>query len=139
MKAATERTHWRPPTPFPPHLEEWVGQLSDAQRAIVYRREAGLVPMTGERLADRRYRQAETLALARTKDRERIAAGLRRLLLESGAWRRPEYVAKLRERDAATFRMIAELSATLTPAQRAHLQERLRDYIRDITQLAASD
>jgi len=121
------------------HLEEWVGRLSEAQRAIVYRREAALVPMTAERLADRRYRQSGTLALARTKDRERIAAGLRRLLLESDAWRRPEYAAKLRERDAANFRMIAELSATLTPAQRAHLQERIRGYIRDITRLAPSD
>ena len=123
---------------FASHLEEWVGRLSEAQRAIVFRREASLVPMTEERLADRRYRQSGTLALARTKDRERIAAGLRRLLLESDAWRRPEYVAKLRERDAATFRMIAQLSATLTPAQRAHLQDRIRDYIRDITRLAAS-
>lgn len=121
------------------HLEEWVGRLSEAQRAIVYRRETLVAPLVEERLADRRYRQAETLALARTKDRDRIAAGLRRLLLESGTWRRPEYVAKLRARDAATFRMIAELSATLTPAQRAHLQARIHDYMRDITQLAASD
>jgi hypothetical protein len=121
------------------HIEEWVGGLSPAQRAIVYRHEAAGVPMVEERLADRRYRQTEILALARTHDRDRIAAGLRRVLLESDAWRRPEYVAKLRQRDAANFRMIAELSATLSPAQRAHLQERIRDYIRDITRLAASD
>jgi hypothetical protein len=121
------------------HIEEWVGGLSEAQRAIVYRREAVLAPMTEERLADRRYRQSELLALARTKDRERIAAGLRRLLLESDKWRRPEYVAKMHARDAAAFRMIAELSATLSDGQRAHLQDRIRDYIRDITQLAASD
>ena len=96
------------------------------------------MPMVEERLADRRYRQAEILALARTHDRERIAAGLRRVLLESDAWRRPEYVAKLRARDAASFRMIAELSATLSPAQRAHLQERIHAYIQDITRLADS-
>ena len=123
---------------FASHLEEWVGRLSDAQRAIILRREAARVPLTAEHLAERRYRQSAMRELARTKDRARIAAGLRRLLLESDAWRRPEYAAKLRERDAANFRMIAELSATLTPAQRAHLQERIRGYIRDISRLSAS-
>lgn len=121
------------------HLQEWTGRLSDAQRAIVSRRETLVAPLIEERLADRRYRQAETLALARTKDPGRIAAGLRRLLLEPDAWRRPEYVAELRAREAATSRMIAELSATLSPAQRAHLQARIREYMRDITRLAASD
>ena len=123
---------------FASHLEEWVGRLSDAQRAIILRREAARVPLATERLAERRYRQSGMLALARTRDRDRIAAGLRRLVLEPDAWRRPEYAAKLRERDAATFRMIAELSATLTPAQRAHLQERIRGYILDIARLSAS-
>jgi len=122
---------------FASHLEEWVGRLSDAQRAIILRREAARVPLTAERLAERRYRQSGMLALARTKDPERIAAGLRRLVLEPDAWRRPEYAAKLRERDAATSRMIAELSATLAPAQRAHLQERIRGYIRDIARLSS--
>lgn len=139
MKGAPEERRVRSAKRMASHLEEWVGRLSDPQRAIVYRREAGLVPVIEEHLADRRYRQSETLVLARTGDRERIAAGLRRLLLESDAWRRPEYAAKLRARDAATFRMIAELSATLTPAQRAHLQGRIRGYIQDITRLAASD
>jgi hypothetical protein len=120
------------------HLEEWVGRLSERQRAIVHRRESAALPTVEERLADRRYRQLETLELARTKDPQRIAAGLRRLLLETDAWRRPAYLAKLRARDAATFRMIAELSATLTPAQRDHLRGRIRDYMEDITRLAES-
>ena len=135
---ALEKRHAQSARRFAAHLEEWVGTLSQAQRAIVYRREAARVPMAEERLADRRYRQSETLALARTKDRDRIAGGLRRILLQPDGWRKPEYAAKLRERDKATVRMIAELSATLSPAQRAHLQGRIRGYIRDITRLAAS-
>jgi hypothetical protein len=34
--------------------------------------------------------------------------------------------------------MIAHLSATLTPAQRSHLQERIAGYMQDITRLASS-
>jgi len=120
------------------HLEEWVGRLDERQRAIVMAREAALPQAIEERLADRRYRQSETLAVARTKDRARIAAALHRLLLETGTWRRPEYQAKLKARDELTFRMIAQLSATLTPAQRAHLQGRIHGYMQDITRLASS-
>jgi uncharacterized protein DUF6279 len=120
------------------HLEEWVGHLDERQRAIVAAREAALPSIVDERLADRRYRQGETLALARTHDRARIAAGLRRLLLEGDTWRRPDYQAKLRAREELTCRMIARLSATLTPEQRAHLQGRIHGYVRDITRLAAA-
>lgn len=120
------------------HLEEWIGKLDDAQRAIVAAREAALPQATQEWLADRRYRQAETLALARSRDRARIAAGLNRLLLEPDTSRSPEYRAKLRLREELTFRMIAELSATLTPGQRAHLQRRIHGYMQDITRLASS-
>jgi len=121
------------------HLEEWIGKLDDAQRAIVAAREAALPQPTEDWLAERRYRQAETLALARSRDRARIVAGLHRLLLEPDAWRRPEYREKLRIRDQLTARMIADLSATLTPAQRAHLQRRIHGYMQDITRLASSE
>jgi len=120
------------------HLEEWVGPLDDRQREIVAAREAALPPATEAYLADRRYRQVETLALVRSHDRDRIAAGLHRLLLEPSAWRRPEYQASLRAREELMFRMIARLSATLTAEQREQLQARIRGYMREITRLAAS-
>jgi hypothetical protein len=121
------------------HLEEWVGRLEDSQRALVGEWARALPPLVEERLADRRYRQSEALALARTRDRARIAAGLHRLLLQTQAWRRPELREKLGTRERSTLHMIAALSATLSPAQRAHLQHRLRGYMQDITRLAASD
>jgi hypothetical protein len=121
------------------HLEEWVGRLEDSQRALVGEWARALPPLVEERLADRRYRQSEALALARTRDRARIAAGLHRLLLQTQAWRRPELREKLAARERSTLHMIAALSATLSPAQRAHLQRRLRGYMQDITRLAASD
>lgn len=119
-------------------VEEWIGPLDPKQRAIVVAREAALPSIAEERLADRAYRQRETLALARSRDRAKIIAGLRRLLVDTDSWRRPEYLAKIRARNAATFHMIAALSATLTPRQRAHLKRRIQDYIDDIDRLAGS-
>jgi hypothetical protein len=119
-------------------VEEWIGPLDEKQHAIVAAREAALPVLAEDRLADRVYRQRETLALARTRDRAKIIAGLQRLLIDTDSWRKPEYQAKIRARNAATFHMIAALSATLTPQQRAHFKRRIRDYIDDIDKLAAS-
>jgi hypothetical protein len=63
-KGAGEERRIRSARRMAGHMQEWVGGLSDAQRAIVYRRETLVAPLVEERLADRRYRQAETLALA---------------------------------------------------------------------------
>lgn len=120
------------------HLHEWIGDLEPAQRAIVDEWAARLAPLTEERLADRRYRQMEAIELARTRDRARILAGLDRLLLQGESWRRPELRDKLRERERSTLHMVAVLSGTLTPAQRAHLKRRLHGYMQDITRLASS-
>ncbi len=119
-------------------VEDWTGHLDDRQRAIVAAREAALPDAAQERLADRAYRQDQTLVLIRTRDRAKIVAGLRRLLVDTDSWRDPGYRAKIRSRNAATFRMLAALSETLTPEQRAHLQGRIRGYIDDIEKLSAS-
>ena len=120
------------------HLREWIGPLGDSQRAIVAAWAEAMAPLAEERLADRRYRQSQTLALARTRDRARIAAGLHRLLLETDSWRPPELAARFHAREQATLHMIAALSGTLSPAQRVHLQDRIAGYMQDITRLASS-
>jgi len=117
-------------------VEEWTGALDERQRAIVAAREAVLPDVAQERLADRAYRQGETLVLIRTRDRARIVAGLRRLLVDTDSWRAPGYRAKILRRNAATFRMLAALSATLTPEQRAHVKRRIEGYVDDIGKLA---
>ena len=119
-------------------VQEWIGELDDRQRAIVAARESALPSITEERLADRAYRQRETLALVRARDRAKLIAGLHRLLIDTDSWRRPEYRAKVRARNAATFHMIAALSTTLSAGQRAHFERRIRDYIDDIDKLASS-
>src|SRR4029077_11820228 len=76
-------------------VEEWTGPLDERQRAIVAAREAALPDVAQERLADRGYRQDQTLVLIRTKDRAKIVAGLRRLLVDTDSWRDPGYRAKI--------------------------------------------
>lgn len=121
------------------HLEEWTGKLDDAQRERVEASLRALVDVTAERASERRFRQAETLALLRSKpSREHMIAGLRRLLIDAEAWRSPDYQKKLAARDRVTFEMVASLSTALTPEQRQHLSGRVRGYIRDLTMLSAS-
>jgi outer membrane lipopolysaccharide assembly protein LptE/RlpB len=121
------------------HIEEFTGALSEAQRNIIADSVGGLGEMTDELLADRRYRQSETLALVRSNaSREKLAVELKRLLVDTESWRRPEYQRNLRERDQKLWEMIAALSASLTPEQRAHFQKRVRGFMRDITELTAS-
>ena len=140
LKGTPEERRERRVKRFRMHLESWLGDLSDAQEELVaiYYRE--LPDYVEERLAERRFRQSETLALIRARpSREQMVAGLRRLFIETASWRRPEFTQKLRSRDQRFFEMFAKLSATLTPEQRGHLQGRIRGYMRDITEISASN
>jgi hypothetical protein len=121
-------------------LEEWTGRLNASQRDLVASRLKTMPEHVEERLADRAYRQAGIVALARSRPaREATIAELRRLVIETESWRRPEYQQKLRERDEQLFEMIASLSQTLSADQRAHLQERLRGFTSDITELTVAN
>lgn len=120
-------------------VEDWTGKLSAAQRDLVRARVSAMEDLTEEWLGDRRFRQAETIALLRARPaREAMIASLTRILVDSDSWRRPEYVARLKARDAQVFAMIAALDATLTPEQRGKLQRRLSDYAADAAYLAVA-
>jgi hypothetical protein len=120
------------------HLEGWVGRLTPGQRQLVADRYGELGDLTEELLGERRFRQSELLALARSKPpRAELEAGLRRIFVDTDSWRRPEFASRLRERDARLHAMIAELSATLTDEQRGDLQERIRRFLGDISTLTA--
>lgn len=120
------------------HLREWVGPLDRRQHAMVQAWARSMPPLVEERLADRRYRQSQTIALARSGDRRRAMEGLRRILLDTDAWRGPRLRAGLEEREQATLHMIAMVSGTLSARQRAHLRERIHGYVQDIARVAAS-
>jgi hypothetical protein len=139
LKGSAEERREKRAERFVDNAEEFTGRLSAAQRDLVARRLDALEDLTPERLGDRRYRQSETLAMIRAHvPREQMIAGLSRLLLDTASWRRPEYQRKLRERDERVFEMVAALSATLTRAQREHLQDRLRGFMQDIAELTAA-
>jgi hypothetical protein len=121
------------------YLEEFTGRLSSAQRAMVAERVAAMPELVDEQLAERSYRQGELMALVRANPpREKWTTELRRLLIESESWRRPDYQAKLRARDQQMFEMIAALSASLTAEQRTYFQARVRGFMRDISELTAA-
>lgn len=121
-------------------IDDWTGSLSGAQRELVRSRVAAMEDLTEAWMADRRFRQAETLALIRARPpREAMIAGLSRLLLDTDAWRDPAYAAKLRERDERVFAMIADLDATLTPQQRSRVHRRLSGYAADVAYLMVAN
>ena len=120
-------------------FEDWTGRLSDSQREIVARHVREMPDTIEERLGDRRYRQTEVLTLARARvGRDRMVAGLRKVLIDTESWRRPEYLAKIRERDNHIFAIVSELNRTLTPEQRGRVERKTRGYVRDISELSAA-
>ena len=123
---------------FIEHVDNWLGDVTPAQKAMVETYYRDIPELLEERMDDRKVRQAETAALIRSRtSREQTMAGLRRLLIDTHTWRRPDYTQKLKDRDERFFRMFAALSATFTPEQRAHLQKRIRGFMNDINRLTA--
>jgi hypothetical protein len=138
LKGTPEERRERRVKKFVQHMEGWLGDVTDAQRELIEKSYVTLPDYVEERLGDRRYRQAETLALIRAKPpKPAMEAALRKLLVDTETWRRPEFKQRMAERDQRMFRMFAELSATLSPAQRTHMQGRIRRYVRDINTLTA--
>lgn len=124
---------------FVDHLESWVGTLSGEQRELVAAFYRTAPDFSDEMLAERRIRQGEILALVRAKaTREQMSTELRRLLVNTESWRRPEYIQKLRARDQKMSEMLAALNASLSAEQRAELQKRIRGFMRDIATLTAA-
>jgi hypothetical protein len=124
---------------FVDEFEEWTGRLSGPQREIIVNTARTLADNTEERLGDRKYRQSELLRIVRAKPpRAEAVATLHKLFVDAESWRRPEYSKMLRERDDRLVEIVAELSATLTPAQRAAVQRKLHGYSNDISSIVAS-
>ena len=138
LKGTPDQRRARRVKQFVGHLEGWLGSVTEAQRDIVEGFYANIPDLIEERLADRKVRHAETLALIRAKpSREQMVAGLRKLMVDADTWRRPEYLKKLADRDQRFFELLSKVSATLSQEQRAHLQGRIRGYMRDIGKLSA--
>jgi hypothetical protein len=116
-------------------LEDWLGELTDAQRSRI-RRFNEAAPLVGEmRDRERRRRQAELLAMLRARE------SARRLADWAAQWDRgrdPAFVRANREFTDGLLAMLAELERTLSTRQRAVAVARLREYARDFQLLAAA-
>jgi len=116
-------------------LEDWLGELSDAQRERVRQYNDG-APLNGElRDRERRRRQAELLTMLRAKESGR------RLADWAAEWERgrePALAAANRAFMDGMFAMLAELERTLSARQRQIAIARMREYARDFDLLAAA-
>ena len=120
-------------------IEGYTGRLSAEQRDLVAGRVHFMVDTTALRLADRRQRQELVADLVRSKpSKPEMVAGLKRVLIDTDKWRRPEYIAAMKQRDEQLYEMLAVLSATWTPEQRAAVQKKLRGYLNDVSSLIAA-
>lgn len=123
---------------FVERLEDWTGRLTPAQRELVAARVKAMPDVTDDWFADRQKRQGELLKLLRARpDRAAMLAGVRRLVLDTDAWRSAAYIEKMKARDELSFAMVAALDATFDAAQREHIQKRIRGYAADVAYLMA--
>jgi hypothetical protein len=116
-------------------LGDWLGELSDAQRERV-RQFSEQAPLIGElRDRDRRRRQAEFVAMLRTRQ------SAQRLVDWAAEWDRdrdPAYADANHALVAEFFAMLVDLDRMLSARQRQHAIARLREYARDFEHLAAA-
>lgn len=139
IKGSPDERRRRDAKKYLEHLEEWVGDLTEEQRELVYNRVAALGEFPEDQLADRRYRQMGIVAIAKTRPpRDKAVDEVRRLLVRTDSWRRPEYIEKVRQRDERLFQLVADLGATLSAEQRAALQNRIRRFMNDCSELSAA-
>ncbi len=120
-------------------MEEWVGPLSEAQRARIEALSFA-IPLTGSlRLSDRQRRQRELIAILR-RDRAApmLAPELEAWLIDWDKGRTPEYDRLAQEARRRTVTMVLELDRSLTSAQRLRAQHRLSHYADEFRALANS-
>jgi len=116
-------------------LEDWLGELTDAQRSRI-RQFNDAAPLVGAmRDRERRRRQAEFLAMLRARE------SAQRLADWAADWdrgREPSFARANREFTDGLLTMLADLERSLSPRQRAVAVARLREYARDFQVLAAA-
>jgi hypothetical protein len=124
-----ERRYWR----IVEVLEDWLGELNDAQRERI-RQYSESAPLNAEgRDRDRRRLQAELLAMLRA------GASAGRVGDWAAHWERgrdPGFAAANRAAMQDFIGLLADLEQSLSPGQRQHAVRRLRGYARDFQVLA---
>lgn len=119
-------------------IEGYTGRLSREQKALVLERVSAMKDVTALRLEDRKLRQQRLVELIREKPpKAKMEAALRQTFIDTESWRKAEFLRMSRQRDEELLQMVVELAATLTPEQMAHVQKKIRNYVKDVGSLMA--
>ena len=119
-------------------MQDWFGDLSDAQEAQLQAASAGLPLLYALRLENRQRRQREFVALLKAdRSAAGLVPGLRRWLSDWEGGVSPEYRRLTDLHREQYMQMLLELDRDLAPAQRAHAAARLSEYADLFAALAA--
>ena len=119
-------------------IRDWTGPLTPTQEERIAAMNE-TIPYTDHlRHQDRQRRQKDFLALLNTRsNKAEFARALRPWLADWEASRPPELHAALNEANDKRTALYLDIERSLTPQQRAHLQQKLQSYIDDLNALAA--
>lgn len=119
-------------------MQEWFGDLSDAQEAQIKTASAGLPLLYDLRLQNRARRQREFTALLKARrSPEELEPVLRRWLSDWEQGASAQYLRLSELNREGYMQMLLELDRSLAPEQRAHAAARLTEYAGIFAALAA--
>jgi hypothetical protein len=122
---------------FEERIEWFVGDLSEAQVALIQRFVQSQPRMNEVRLADRKRRQQEFVALIRKYQASpELAERMRDFFTHWERDRGAEHAKLAREWEGRLVQLVVELDGTLSPQQRAHLVGRFEMLAEDCRVLA---
>ena len=112
------------------NFERWLGDLNDAQKALVRERVSELRPIHEERLAFRAsWQQAFRKVMDSEPDQQAQIGKLTELFAYPEKWQSDVYKEKLAHNSAQVRQMVLSVDRTLTGEQKAHLQARIDYFI----------
>ncbi len=120
-------------------FEDWFGPLSMTQAAKIRAVLSTMPPLDEMRIADRKRRQTEFIALLKAApDAQTMQTALRWMLLQPERGRDAVFQAELDRQLDSTLTLVKSLLVDAAPAQRARVQKRLNGYAGDIDSLLRS-
>ena len=143
---AAEQLEWSPQRrrtyrveTFVDRIEPWTGDLSTTQLRALERDVLALPDIRREWIQQRRERlRALTELLSTRPGQAAIEDALYHWWDDLDTGYPPDYVAQRRLLKEQMFGLLIRLDATLTQAQRAHVRDRLQDYVSTIDVVVAS-
>jgi hypothetical protein len=118
-------------------LQRFYGRLTPPQKALVEARLKQMTDVSGHWIERRRHWQERFLAALGAPPPAGLEAELLDLMLHPDQFDTPEYRRAVTANRQVVFEMIAELSVTLTPEQRRHVQRKLGGWADDLREIAA--